>query len=59
MKISDGKTSGVITEDYDIDAEYVVNCAGMWAREFGKKAGVNVPLHAANTSMLLQKICPS
>ena len=47
MKINDGKVAGVITEHGDIDAEYVVNCAGMWAREFGKKAGVNVPLHAA------------
>ena len=47
MKICDGKAAGVITEQGDIDAEYVVNCSGMWAREFGKKAGVNVPLHAA------------
>ncbi|MGH1543396.1 MAG: GcvT family protein [Arenicella sp.] len=47
MKIRDGKAAGVITENGDIDAEYVVNCAGMWAREFGRKAGVNVPLHAA------------
>ena len=39
MKINDGKVAGVITEKGDIDAEYVVNCAGMWAREFGKKAG--------------------
>ncbi|MFT6967377.1 MAG: glycine cleavage system aminomethyltransferase T/glycine [Cellvibrionaceae bacterium] len=47
VKKRDGKVSGVITEDGDIDAEYVVNCAGMWARDFGRKAGVNVPLHAA------------
>ena len=47
VKKCDGKVSGVITEDGDIDAEYVVNCAGMWARDFGRKAGVNVPLHAA------------
>ncbi|RTE65127.1 FAD-dependent oxidoreductase [Amphritea opalescens] len=47
MKIRDGKAAGVITEQGDIDAEYVVNCSGMWAREFGRKAGVNVPLHAA------------
>ena len=47
MKIRDGKAAGVITEQGDIDAEFVVNCSGMWAREFGKKAGVNVPLHAA------------
>ncbi len=47
LKIKDGKAAGVVTEFGDIDAEFVVNCAGMWARNFGKKAGVNVPLHAA------------
>lgn len=47
IKLNDGKVAGVITEKGDIDCEYVVNCAGMWAREFGRKAGINVPLHAA------------
>ncbi len=47
MKVRDGKAVGVVTERGEIDCEFVVNCAGMWAREFGKKAGVNVPLHAA------------
>jgi len=47
MKLRDGKVAGVITEQGDIDCEFVVNCAGMWAREFGRKAGVNIPLHAA------------
>ncbi|SPH23687.1 4-methylaminobutanoate oxidase (formaldehyde-forming) [Defluviimonas aquaemixtae] len=30
----------------EIQAEHVVNCAGMWGREVGRMAGVNVPLHA-------------
>jgi len=47
IKIKDGRAAGVVTEFGDIDAEFVVNCAGMWARNFGKKAGVNIPLHAA------------
>ncbi|MFC2063529.1 FAD-dependent oxidoreductase [Chloroflexota bacterium] len=38
------KVTGVITDKGEIQAEYVVNCAGMWAREIGKLAGVNVPL---------------
>ncbi len=42
----DGRVSGVATEYGDIQAEYVVNCAGMWGREVGKMAGVNVSLHA-------------
>ena len=40
----DHKVTGVITDRGEIQAEYVVNCAGMWAREIGKLAGVNVPL---------------
>ncbi len=29
-----------------IEADLVVNCAGMWGHEVGKMAGTNVPLHA-------------
>ena len=43
----EGRVSGVSTEYGDIQAEYVVNCAGMWARQVGRLAGVNIPLHAA------------
>ncbi|MBM3124950.1 MAG: FAD-dependent oxidoreductase [Chloroflexi bacterium] len=42
-----GQVTGVATEEGDIACEIVVNCAGMWAREVGKWAGVNIPLHAA------------
>ncbi len=42
-----GKVSGVATDQGDITAEYVVNCAGMWGREIAASVGVNVPLHAA------------
>jgi len=42
-----GVVTGVSTENGDIQAEFVVNCAGMWGRELGKLAGVNVPLHAS------------
>ncbi|MEP6678405.1 MAG: FAD-dependent oxidoreductase, partial [Betaproteobacteria bacterium] len=31
----------------EIACETVVNCAGQWARAFGREAGVNVPLYAA------------
>ncbi len=34
---------GEITQ---ISCDHVVNCAGMWARQVGELAGVNVPLHA-------------
>jgi heterotetrameric sarcosine oxidase gamma subunit len=43
----DGRVTGVRTDDGDIEAEIVVNCAGQWAKQVGAMAGVNVPLHSA------------
>jgi 4-methylaminobutanoate oxidase (formaldehyde-forming) len=42
-----GRVSGVVTDKGKIEAECVVNCCGIWSREVGKMAGVNVPLHAS------------
>jgi glycine cleavage system aminomethyltransferase T/glycine/D-amino acid oxidase-like deaminating enzyme len=42
-----GTVTGVRTAQGDIEAEYVVNCAGMWARQLGELAGVSIPLQAA------------
>ncbi|MCP4196057.1 MAG: FAD-dependent oxidoreductase [Proteobacteria bacterium] len=33
-------------EQGHIECDMIVNCAGMWGREVGRMAGVNVPLHA-------------
>ncbi len=41
-----GHITGVITDQGAIKCEIVVNCAGMWGREVGLMAGVNVPLQA-------------
>ncbi|GAB5469436.1 MAG: FAD-dependent oxidoreductase [Rhodospirillales bacterium] len=43
---SEGRVTGVETDLGPIAAETVVNCAGMWGREVGRMAGVNVPLQA-------------
>ena len=43
---ANGKVTGVVTEQGEIQADFVVNCAGLWGREVGKMAGVSVPLHA-------------
>jgi len=43
----DGRAIGVRTAEGEVKAEVVVNCAGMWARDIGLMAGVDVPLHAA------------
>ncbi|HCH23971.1 MAG TPA: FAD-dependent oxidoreductase [Oceanospirillaceae bacterium] len=41
-----GKVIGVETAEGTIKADFVVNCAGMWARELGRQNGVGVALHA-------------
>ncbi len=46
VKVSGGRVTGVETTSGDIETDFVVNCAGMWARHLGKQSGVNVPLHA-------------
>lgn len=43
-----GVATGVKTSQGDIRAEFVVNCAGMWARQFGELAGVSIPNQAAS-----------
>ncbi len=35
-----------LTASGQIECDYVVNCGGMWGRELGRWAGVNIPLHA-------------
>src|SRR3954468_475217 len=48
-----GAVTGVRTGQGDIEAEYVVNCAGMWARQLAAPAGVTVPLQAAEHYYLI------
>jgi glycine cleavage system T protein len=47
---TDGSVSGVSwargDEEGTIEADIVINCAGMWARELAAQNGVTVPLHA-------------
>jgi glycine cleavage system aminomethyltransferase T/glycine/D-amino acid oxidase-like deaminating enzyme len=48
-----GAVSGVTTPHGSIEAEVVVNCAGMWARQLGEAIGVNIPLQAAEHYYLI------
>jgi 4-methylaminobutanoate oxidase (formaldehyde-forming) len=48
-----GAVTGVRTPHGDIEAEFVVNCAGMWARQLGATAGVTIPLQAAEHYYLI------
>jgi len=41
-----GAVTGVRTDRGDVEAEVVVNCAGQWANQVGRLAGVSVPLHS-------------
>src|SRR6266404_2002040 len=41
-----GRAAGVTTRHGTIAAEIVVNCAGQWARQLGRLAGVSVPLQS-------------
>ncbi len=53
----DGRVSGVSWKAGDdegvIETDIVVNCAGMWARDFAAMAGVTVPLHACEHFYLI------
>jgi glycine cleavage system T protein len=53
-----GRVTGVATARGDVACEVVVNCAGMWAREVGRWAGVSVPLHAAEHSYIVTEPIP-
>ncbi len=53
-----GAVTGVTTAGGNIEAEYVVNCAGMWGRRLGTIAGVNIPLQAAEHYYLITEQIP-
>jgi len=55
IRTAHGRVTGVTTSAGDIEAEVVVNCAGMWARSVGRLAGVNVPLQAAEHYYLISE----
>ena len=50
-----GRVTGVVTAAGEIEAEYVVNCAGMWSRAVGVLAGVSVPLQAIEHAYLISE----
>jgi|FEC22Drversion2_1045045.scaffolds.fasta_scaffold00074_14 sarcosine dehydrogenase len=51
--IEGGRIRGVVTPRGTIACEIVVNCAGQWAREVGRLAGVNVPLVSVQHQYLI------
>lgn len=60
-KIHNGqrRVTGVVTTQGDvIEAEYVVNCAGMWARQLGEANRVNIPNQAAEHYYIVTDAMP-
>ncbi len=48
----------VETEQGNVEAEHVVNAAGLWAREVGRLAGVELPLHPMEHQYLVTDDLP-
>ena len=44
--MDNGRITAVLTNSGPVACEKVVNCAGMWSRQVGAMAGINVPLQA-------------
>ena len=59
---NDGRVTGVDWASDDdqgsIEADYVVNCGGMWGHEVGRMAGVTVPLHACEHFYIVTESIP-
>ena len=53
IAVKKGRVAGVLTEQGELAAEIVVNCAGQWAREVGAMASVNVPLVSVQHQYLI------
>jgi 4-methylaminobutanoate oxidase (formaldehyde-forming) len=55
VTIERGRVAGVVTDKGDIETEIVIDAGGMYAREIGALAGVNVPLVAMAHEYLVLK----
>ncbi|QEX19104.1 FAD-dependent oxidoreductase [Hypericibacter terrae] len=48
ITLEHGRVAAVVTDQGAIRCETLVNCGGIWAREIGRLAGVNVPLQPSH-----------
>lgn len=57
--VKNGTTTGVRTTDgQTVTADKVVICGGMWSRQLGARAGINLPLQAAEHYYLITDDIP-
>ncbi|WP_019995451.1 GcvT family protein [Aureimonas ureilytica] len=58
----DGRVSGVSWTDGNesgtIETDMVVNCGGMWGRDFAARSGVTLPLHACEHFYIVTEAIP-
>ena len=52
------KTWDVITDKGNINAEIVINAGGLWAREVGQMAGINLPVQPMEHHYLITETIP-
>ncbi len=52
------RVTGVRTDVGDIESEYVVNCTGMWGRQFARQHDVQLPLQALAHSYVVTDDIP-
>lgn len=57
--VENGRVAGVRTDKGLIKTDFVVNTSGMWARELGRKNGVEIPLHACAHYYLVTEPIPN
>ena len=55
IEVRRSRAAGVRTPAGLIEADIVVNCAGLWARELAWRCGVAVPLHAVEHMYIVTK----
>ncbi|MEM7251218.1 MAG: FAD-dependent oxidoreductase [Pseudomonadota bacterium] len=55
LKRADGRVIGVRTPSGDVRADHVIVCGGLWSRDLGAKAHVDLPLLACEHFYLLTK----
>jgi 4-methylaminobutanoate oxidase (formaldehyde-forming) len=55
ITVAGGRVTGVVTDKGEIEAEVVVNAGGMFAKEIGALAGVNVPIVSMAHEYLVTK----
>lgn len=46
VTMSDGRATGIETDQGSIAAEFVVNCTGVWAHSFADSHGIKLPIQA-------------